>query len=252
MAGQGAPNVSLTPIVADRAPDWPRSVSNAPAEPPPVWTPASGTNDAPKPQTPQDTFVTGVNLGGDAVTINGQHWLDMIEAQAQGMRLTGGVADRKSISPQPATDGDTRAMLNTLLYAPQGDLGVSLPLPNGTYSVYVWALENYASNVRSWNLQLEGQTAARDLGFLPLNTWTNYGPYAVTVQDGVLNLDLVRARGTPMLSGFAVYQADGATPPSNTSVPTTAPTVVPTHAPPLRHRLRPRTCCGTATSRRAH
>ena len=79
-------------------------------------------------------------------------------------------------------------------------------IPNGTYQVFVWAIENLASNSRNLDLKLEGVFAARGIADLPYGTWRKYGPYTTTVANGVLNIDVLRGtKGDPGLAGIAIY-----------------------------------------------
>jgi len=152
-------------------------------------------------------FVMGVNLNGPAVTIEGQQWQSYPTALAAGLTVSGGVIDSKLLTPQPAVDPDTSAMLNTLLYADQenGTLTLTQPIENGSYSVYLWAMENYQPNARSFELRLQGQSVFGPLGDLALNQWARYGPYKAVVTDGALRLELRTLRGRALLMGFAVY-----------------------------------------------
>ena len=79
-------------------------------------------------------------------------------------------------------------------------------VPNGTYQVYVWAVENFGSNYRNMDLKLEGVTAAQGIGDLPYGSWKKYGPFTTKVSDGVLNMDVLRGtKGDPGLVGIAIY-----------------------------------------------
>jgi hypothetical protein len=75
---------------------------------------------------------------------------------------------------------------------------------NGTYDVYFWLTENYSNNARKVNIKLEGTVVASGVGEMNKNTWVKYGPYTVTVSDGVLNMELVRIKGDPQCAGLAI------------------------------------------------
>jgi hypothetical protein len=184
---------------------------------------------------PAGNFWRGININGSAVTIanpinhESHAWLDYTTAQQQGFGASASaLPDVKNLIPNPAVDGDTSSMLNSLVYT-FSDLNFTQSVPNGQYQIYLWMMENYASNTRSWNLRLENVTAARSLGNLALNQWAAYGPFNVTVNDGVMNIDLIHGSGNPMLMGLEIYQMGSASTP--TFAPTATQTLIPTYTP---------------------
>jgi hypothetical protein len=56
-------------------------------------------------------------------------------------------------------------MLNTEL-EPSQHINFSQTLSNGSYFVYLWTVENYVSNYRSFNVKLEGTQVASAIGSL--------------------------------------------------------------------------------------
>ena len=113
----------------------------------------------------------------------------------------------------------------------------------------MYALETYKSNFRSAYLKLEGvqvaivgllnyfqwpkytnitnynnkqqKTKKQKLRIMLILTKERYGPYAVTVADGVLNFDMIRISGDPFLSSIEIWSVTSSTP---------SPTPPPTHA----------------------
>jgi hypothetical protein len=259
---QGAPELAVF-----RAHSNNMAARNGP--PPPTATPCTGcpTNTPTRTNTPIPTitptpsktstpipftnFVKGININGNAVTIEGNPWISYATALSTGFSQSGGAQDTKSLTPIPATDPDTTSMLNSLLYS-SGNLLLSQTISNGNYQVYVWTMENYSTNVRNWNLRVEGVTVATGLGLLPLNGWAKYGPYSATVSDGVLNVDLLMVQAQPMIMGLAIYSnGPTATPggptntPTNTLVPpTNTPTATNTSVPPTNTPTRTNTPTG--------
>ncbi|MFN3650787.1 MAG: Ig-like domain-containing protein [Armatimonadota bacterium] len=155
-------------------------------------------------------FVTGVNLNGEAAVVDGKPLLSHSAAIAGGMTLRDAITWNWPIAVTPSADSDTRRMLGSGIgrYASSnGDtFGLSQPIANGDYHVYVWAVENNTDYYRNANVRLEGNTVAVGIGDLPYSGWRKYGPYDVTVADGVLDLDMSRtSRGDPLLCGFAIY-----------------------------------------------
>ncbi|MDA8218278.1 MAG: hypothetical protein M0Z94_11740, partial [Dehalococcoidales bacterium] len=181
----------------------------------------------------EGTFVTGINFGGNAVTIDGHPWLSWDEAKAEGVTTTAGQTWSGDTGPiNPAVDGDGVHMLQTLIWNNEANFSVSTPVPNGDYNVYLWLMENYESGFRDMNVKMEGASAASAIGDLPLNTWAKYGPYAATVRDGRLDVDIVKAsKGDPILMGMAVFTKGSVLLPTPSSTPT-APAPAPTPTPP--------------------
>ncbi len=150
------------------------------------------------------SFVKGINFNGGAVTINGNNWL--AESSA-GLTLSTILRASTSLTPNPAVDSATSNMLNKGIYS-GGNFSVDQSLSNGSYSIYVWAIENYISYYRSFNIKLEGtQVTPSPIGNLPLNSWIRYGPYPVTVNDGILDMDVVKVTGDTHLMGMEIYAA---------------------------------------------
>jgi len=138
------------------------------------------------------------------VTIEGNRWIGYSEALTAGLSFTTAINTWVSqVPPQPAVDADGYGMLNTAVWLPTS-FGLRQTIPNGTYQVFFWLLENHQSNFRSFDVRLEGATAAQGIGTLPYGTWSKYGPYSVTVGDGVLSIDLVRNFGDPHLMGLVI------------------------------------------------
>jgi mannan endo-1,4-beta-mannosidase len=195
----------------------------------PTNTPTRTLTPSPTPQ-PAGTFVKGININGGAVTIAGNSWLSYANALSQGLTVTGGLPDTKTLTPNPAVDSDTAAMLNSLLYSSSdpGTITLAQSIVNGQYQVYLWDMENYQSNSRSFNIRLEGTQVASGIGSLPLNSWARYGPYNTNVTDGALTIELVGVVGRPMVMGLAIYNLGGA---GATSTPTRTPTATATRTP---------------------
>lgn len=154
----------------------------------------------------QKSFYRGINLNGGAVTIDGNVWESWADAQAAGLTTNATGFVNGSLTPTPAVDADTSAMLNTAVWFNNASLWLDIPIANGDYEAYFWILENYMSNVRAFDLQVEGTTVATSIATLPLPEWRRYGPYQVSVQDGRLDVDVVYGRGDPHLMGIELYR----------------------------------------------
>ena len=160
------------------------------------------------------TFVKAININGNAATINGNIWTSYSSALASGFSTSNAVYST-NITYSPHVDSATSGMLNSGIWSPAGDVNFSQTLANGNYVVYLWAVENFRNNYRSYNVKLEGVQVASAIGRLSKNRWERYGPYNVTVNDGTLNVNLQRVTGDPCAQGVEIWSA--ATPRSHAS-----------------------------------
>jgi inosine-uridine nucleoside N-ribohydrolase len=160
---------------------------------PPTNTPASG-----------GTFTKGVNFNGNGMTIEGNTWLSYNAALSQGLSVSAANLATNTRTPNPAVDADTRAMLQSELWYP-GNMNLTQTLPNGTYNVYLWVLEDYQDYYHRFDVRLEG-TYKGTVNTGVVSAWTKYGPYNVTVSDGSLNIDLIRLSGDTLIQGLAIFR----------------------------------------------
>jgi hypothetical protein len=156
--------------------------------------------------SPPSGFVRGINFNGGPVSIEGNAWLSYSAALSSGLTVNAPNLATTTLTPSPATDASTSSMLNTAIWKPAADLQMGQPVSNGSYQVYLWVMENYQSNVRSFRVRLEGVEVASGVGNLALGAWRKYGPYTTTVRDGFLNLDLVATTGDSHLMGMAIFR----------------------------------------------
>jgi chitodextrinase len=169
------------------------------------------------------SFVMGINLNGNAVTIGSNAWLSYANALSNGLSVSPTpLLASTSLTPSPAADTDTNAMLNSAIYA-QGNWTLSQTLTNGTYEVYFWVMENYQSNYRNFNIQLEGANVATGIGNMAKSSWAKYGPYRTVVSDGQLTMGVVKITGDPHLMGVAIFRVT-----LDTEVPSTPANAVAT------------------------
>jgi hypothetical protein len=150
-------------------------------------------------------FVSGVNFNGGAVTIDGNAWQSYATALSSGLGVNAPNLTTTSVTPSPATDSSTASMLSSAIWKSGADLNVTRTLASGNYQVYLWVMENYQSSSRSFKIRLEGNDVNAAAGNLPLGGWVKYGPYGVAVNDGALNVDLVRVSGDAHLMGMAIF-----------------------------------------------
>lgn len=182
-------------------------------------TPSSPATDPTNPNAPLGdgtagaTFYQAVNLGGPAVVAAGVPWLSHEQAVLTGLvsNTPNLFAVKYGFPLLPATDASTVKMLSSGIWKAGTTLGNGLalayPVPNGSYEVYLYLIENHQDYYRVMQPRLEGSLIPEKIGSLKLGEWKAYGPYQVNVVDGVLNIDLLNAgKGDPMLTGFVLYR----------------------------------------------
>lgn len=159
-------------------------------------------------------FQSGVNLNGGSLMVDG-NLLDS-EAEATGDGLVTSNAQPVSTAGNPilypVPDASTIILLGDqlLLSAPSPDapLGLSHPLPDGHYDVFLYVVEGVESHSRDMSVSLEGETVASGIGDLALGEWHKYGPYRTRVSDGLLDIALEKGtKGAPKIAAFTIYQA---------------------------------------------
>ena len=164
-----------------------------------------------------ETFVKGIDLNGTGGTIDGNSWLSQSAATSSGLTITGSPMNgSNSLTPNPSVDATKAAMLRGGIYNWQGtSTGLNQTIANGGYNVYVYMMEDYyTDNSRRVNLTIEGTQVATGIGGMATNTWLKYGPYAVTVNDGVMNISFVGTAHEGSLAGLSIlnyYWTDGHT-----------------------------------------
>jgi ferric-dicitrate binding protein FerR (iron transport regulator) len=154
-------------------------------------------------------FVKGINLNGEAVTIEGERWLSHAAALSSGLSISPAPElTATNVQPRPACDEDTARMLNTAVFKGNSNLTVSQEIPNGLYDVYLWVMENLDPDHRSFDIRIEGKGAARDVGARArLGDWAKLGPFRAPVADGSLTIELLQGRSDPHLMGIAIFSA---------------------------------------------
>ena len=142
-------------------------------------------------------------MNGPAVTINGNLWLSQAAAESDGLSITTDdnlQSPNISITVNPTADTDTSSMLKKCVWS-RGDVNIQQILQNGQYEIYLWMIENHQDNYHSIDVIMEGVSVATGIGLLEYSKWERYGPYTVTVADGVLNIDLSADIGGKIAAG---------------------------------------------------
>lgn len=182
----------------------------APPLPTPTATPTPiAATPTPTATPAPPTFVKAININGNAETIGANSWTSYVSALASGFSTSSPTWGPLNITMLPLVDAATNRMLNTGLWCAGCDVTFSQTIPNGNYLVYLWMVENYRDNYRSCDVLLEGIKVASAIGTLPNNTWQRYGPYPAGVNDGRLDVSLVRITGDPAPVGIEIYRTQG-------------------------------------------
>jgi len=166
-----------------------------------------------------------VNLNGEEATLHGKTWLAQTDATAAGMTLTNfqPATTSASVPIYPSADSATTSLVVDQIARPSSSpdptLRITMPLPNGRYDVYFSLIEGQAGYSRDMRVIIEGAVVARGIGDQALGEWINYGPYRISVDDGVLDLNLEReSKGTPKIANFSVYQVEPSLAPDSGSL----------------------------------
>ncbi len=109
-------------------------------------------------------FVKGINFNGGAVTVEGNSWISHSSALSSGLTFSPAPSVWTSqMTPSPTVNSATSSMLNSAVYS-TGNFSFSQSMSNGSYHVYFWVMENYQSNARAFDIRLEGNTVATQIG----------------------------------------------------------------------------------------
>jgi hypothetical protein len=156
-------------------------------------------------------FVLGVNLGGDAVTINGSLWQSEAAASANGYSVTtsGSFAQfTYNAVPAPAVDAQTATMLNDVRYVTFGTPSVTVhqAVPNGlAYILQLWSFEAVQAFGRS--ADISGDVTSTNFNNLPLNGAEAPSFLTGIINDGSIDFTITTVNNQPVLSGFAIFSA---------------------------------------------
>jgi len=169
-------------------------------------------------------FYRAINLGGGALTVDGNAW----ESQTAPNYTTngyGGCNPWQSLTP--TTDANRTTMIRCHVQHWAHSIVMS-GVPNGQYTVYLYTwLDWNDPNQQPFSVQLEGQTVQSGILLSSAGAWRKLGPWEVTIADGTINV--TTNGGLPNLSGVEVWRTNGVA--TNTPVPATNTPVPPTHTP---------------------
>jgi hypothetical protein len=179
------PGQCLSPFAEPKtAPPPAPVVVKPPAAPPPP--PPPPTPPPPRPAAPdRSSFYRAINFNGPAVTLDGRRW--EASAEAPNCLVSGRPYGNPEVSLEPAVEGDQAKMLKTAMTI-SGTMTVVLSrVPAGTYQVYLHAWSE-GSEVR-FGVALKGRVVATDVTPGKARHWQRLGPWAVEVNDGLLEIE---------------------------------------------------------------
>ena len=190
---------------------------------PPVATATSAPTAVPTTQVsnPQgSSFYKGINMNGNAVTIDGNRWLAERDANVTTSNVNRLVNTNTNVTLSPTAPGDVNSMIRSFVwqYSPSITLNV---IPNGTYQVYVYVWED--NNNERFTLSIQGASVDQ-INSGNAGQWARKGPYSTTVTNGTIRIST--SGGAANISGIEIW-ATGSEPavtattqPSATTQPT--------------------------------
>jgi len=223
LSGSHSLHLAYEPMINTPAPptDTPIPATSTPV--PATNTPVPPTN-TPQPGGP--TFYRAINLNGNPVVIDGNTWES---GTASNFTTNGSDACSPWTPLTPTTDAARTTMIQCFVQHWSHDLVMS-SVPNGTYEVYLYTWLDWDDpNPDLFNIQIEGQTVATNVGVTGVGEWQRVGPYTATIADGTINV--TTSGGLPNLSGLEVWQSTGGASPTNTPIPATNTPLPPTNTP---------------------
>ncbi len=165
---------------------------------------ASGGRVSTWPQNSR-TYVLGVNVNGPAAEISGRPLRSYAAALKLGLTAGSPNLSRNDVAPRPAVTDEIATVLETAAWK-QGTLSLRQSVPDGTYDVYLYTIEDVVDNHHAFDVRLEGRVAANDVGRLARGEWRRWGPYTTTVADGGLSIQLEPEINSPHLMAFEVWR----------------------------------------------
>ncbi len=168
-------------------------------------TPGGSTTSPTQPTTPEPIapkLVYAINSGGSATTYNGVNY----QADAY---VTGG-GSYTADGDISGTNEDALFQSERYNHPDQGNIVYSLPVGNGTYTIYLHFAEVYqdATGARVFSVSAENQTVVSNLDIIASagkNSPMTREVANISVTDGSLDIALTSVVDNAKISGLAVY-----------------------------------------------
>ncbi|MFN8451203.1 MAG: DUF6605 domain-containing protein [Anaerolineae bacterium] len=165
------------------------------------------------------TFYRAINLNGAALQIDGNAWES---SAASGYTVNGYATCKQTIALNPPTDAARAEMIRCYRYGT--NMSLTVAVPNGVYSVYLYNWEdNYQ---QTFDLSLQGQVIVTDFNSGTPGTWQRTGPWTITVVNGLISVGT--CGGYANLSGIEIWSANGSGASSASLMGAPAPTATST------------------------
>ncbi len=153
------------------------------------FTPVSNTN----------TFYRAFNLNGPSVSIDGNNW--EASSNAPNFSTTGWVFASQGVSLVPPTDANRASMIRSSFW---GNPTMTVrAVPPGSYQVWAYVWED--NSPATFSISLEGVQVQTNYNSGSAGTWKKLGPFAVTINDGTIDLAIIGLHGN--LSGIEIWKA---------------------------------------------
>jgi glucose/arabinose dehydrogenase len=154
------------------------------------------------------TFYRAININGAALAIDGNNWISSTGAPNFSFTTNNDVFSDQTVPLIPSTDANRATMIRSSVYGNTITANMTA-VPAGSYQVYLYVWEDNEAQI--YSVSLEGAVVLANFNSGPAGTWTKLGPFAVTINDGAINLST--SGGHCNLSGIEVWTAGA--PPAN-------------------------------------
>ncbi|GAB3853117.1 hypothetical protein GCM10028822_21550 [Hymenobacter terrigena] len=155
------------------------------------------------------TFYRAINLGGPALTLDGNAWGG---STAANYSTNGTAFENQAVTLIPATDATRAGMIRAAVFGPSLSVTLSA-VPAGSYQAYLYVWEDNSPEVI--DLSLNGQLVRANYNTGPAGTWARLGPYNVTLA-ATGTVAFTSTGGWPNFSGVELWQQGAGTPTSYT------------------------------------
>ena len=145
------------------------------------------------------SFHRAVNLGGQAVMIDGHGWDG---GDAPGVSFTGSSFDDQSVALNPPADAGRATMIRCSIWNNRGSNVTLKNLPAGTYRVHLYLWEDNVS--QTFDISVNGNRVRQGYVSGAAGHWERLGPWVVSVTDGTITLQC--SPGDANLSGIELWR----------------------------------------------